>query len=187
MIKPQTRILGIDDGPLAPWVLVVGVVFRGGSWMDGLVSCTIQRDGLDATNKITEMVSSCRYKDLRFLMTDGVTFAGFNTINIRKLHMDTGLPVIVVTRRNPNYEKIRRALERLPYKEKRWKDIEDAGDIHSISLGAHSLFFQYAGAEREEVEKILHLTSIHSLLPEPVRIAHIIATGVVGGEATKKP
>lgn len=187
MIKPQTRILGIDDGPLAPRVLVVGAVFRGGSWMDGLVSCTIQRDGTDATERIAEMVSSCRYKDLRFLMTDGVTFAGFNTINIKKLNRATGLPVIVVTRRNPDHEKIRRALERLPHKEKRWRDIRDAGDICSISLGAHSLFFQYAGAGREEVEKILHLTGMHSLLPEPVRIAHIIATGVVRGEATRKP
>lgn len=187
MIKPQTRILGIDDGPLAPHVLVVGVVFRGGSWMDGLVSCTIERDGVDATDKIGEMVEGCRYKDVRIIMTDGVTFAGFNTINIKKLHKKTGVPVVVVTRRKPDYEKIRKALEKLPDKEKRWKDIEDAGEINKISFGTRSLYFQYLGTEREDVEKIIRLTSMHSLLPEPVRIAHIIATGVIRGEASKKP
>ncbi|MBM3309562.1 MAG: DUF99 family protein, partial [Candidatus Altiarchaeales archaeon] len=47
-IKPEVRILGLDDGPFKQndkKVLVVGVVFRGGSFLDGVVSTKVRVDG----------------------------------------------------------------------------------------------------------------------------------------------
>lgn len=187
-IKPQIRILGIDDGSLnKEKVLVVGVVFRGGFWIDGIVSCYIEKDGLDATEKIVEMVNSCRYKDLRIIMTDGVTFGGFNTIDIHEIYKKTSLPVVVVMRRKPDFEKIKKALENLEHGEKRWRDIERAGKIFETKVMNRKLYFQFCGLEKEDCEKLIEITSMHSLLPEPVRIAHMIATGIVRGESSKKP
>jgi|GEM_PF-2736796 hypothetical protein len=37
-MKPETRILGLDDSPLkGKKILVVGTVFRGGEWIDGIM------------------------------------------------------------------------------------------------------------------------------------------------------
>jgi len=188
-IKPEIRILGIDDGSLVDdKVLVVGVVFRGGFWIDGLLSTYIERDGLDATEKIIEMVRNTKHKDLGVIMFDGVTLGGFNTIDIKKINGETGLPCIVVIRKMPDMPSIKNALKYLENPEKREKMIENAGKIYRIELKDDKvLYYQFCGLTREEAEKLIRITAIHSSLPEPVRVAHIIATGVVRGEASRKP
>jgi len=134
-IKPQIRILGIDDGSLCgEEILLVGVVFRGGFWIDGLLSCWIERDGTDATDKIINMVSTTKHEDLRVIMTDGITFAGFNTIDIQKIAQKTSLGIIPVMRKMPDFEKIDRALDNFPDKKERWHCIERAGPVHSIPV-----------------------------------------------------
>ena len=43
-LKPEMRIIGIDDSPLlAKDVLVVGAVLRGGGWLDGLRARTSRK------------------------------------------------------------------------------------------------------------------------------------------------
>ncbi|NYT04194.1 MAG: DUF99 family protein, partial [Candidatus Methanofastidiosa archaeon] len=106
-IKKEIRILGIDDSNFTREdrdVLVVGALLRGGYWIDGVLSTHVQRDGLDATEKIVNMILKARYKDLRAIMLKGVTIAGFNLIDIEKLNLDTGLPVVVVMRKMPDLE-----------------------------------------------------------------------------------
>ena len=55
VIKPEIRVLGVDDGKFVPHtegeVIVVGVVFRGGCWLDGVMHTQIAIDGFDATEK----------------------------------------------------------------------------------------------------------------------------------------
>ncbi|GAI48176.1 unnamed protein product, partial [marine sediment metagenome] len=79
-IKPEIRVLGIDDGPFEPHaggeVPLVGAVFRGGRWLDGVLSTTIEQDGTNATERVVEMVNRSRHRgQLRIVMADGVTFA----------------------------------------------------------------------------------------------------------------
>jgi endonuclease V-like protein UPF0215 family len=188
-IKPEIRILGIDDGSLVDDnVLVVGVVFRGGFWIDGVLSTHIERDGLDATEKIIEMVNKTKHKDLGVIMFDGVTFGGFNTIDIKKIHEKTALPCIIVIRKMPDMLSIKNALKYLKNPEKREKMIENAGKIYKIELKDDKvLYYQFSGMEKEDAEKLIKITAIHSSLPEPVRVAHMIATGIVRGEASRKP
>jgi hypothetical protein len=42
---------------------------------------------------------------------------------------------------------------------------------------------QIVGITRSDAEKLVKLTSTRSLLPEPLRVAHLIATGIVRGES----
>ncbi|HDI11964.1 MAG TPA: DUF99 family protein, partial [Candidatus Bathyarchaeota archaeon] len=136
-IKPEIRVLGVDDGVFIPHskglVDVVGVVFRGGYWLDGVMRTEIEVDGLDATEKIASMIiESPHYKQLRIIMLSGITFAGFNVVDIKELYSRTELPVIALTRDLPKMEEIKQALENLPEKEKRWKAILNAGEIFEV-------------------------------------------------------
>ena len=58
-MKKEIRVIGIDDAPFNKEkdreVLVIGTFFRGGSFMDGLVSCKVALDGSDSTDKIIKM------------------------------------------------------------------------------------------------------------------------------------
>ena len=184
-IKPEIRVLGVDDGVFIPHskglVDVVGIVFRGGYWLDGVMRTEVEVDGLDATEKIASMIiESPHYKQLRIIMLSGITFAGFNVVDIKELYSKTGLPVIALTRDLPKMEEIRQALENLPEKEKRWKAILNAGEIFEVQTreGEEPIYMQIAGIEREDAEKIVKITSTRSNIPEPLRVAHIIASGL---------
>ncbi|MEA1993646.1 MAG: DUF99 family protein [Euryarchaeota archaeon] len=188
-IKPEIRILGVDDGSIVGEnVLVVGIVFRGGFWIDGVLSTHIKKDGLDATEKIIEMVKTTKHQDLRVIMFDGVTFGGFNTIDIQQISRKTGLPCVIVIRRMPDIDSIKKALTHLDHSERREKMIAKAGKIYKVEMkDDKELYYQFYGLERAEAEKLIRMSATHSSLPEPVRVAHMVATGIVRGEASRKP
>ena len=185
MIKPEIRVLGVDDGVFTPHVEslvpVVGVVFRGGYWLDGVMHTEILVDGFDATERISAMVTgSPHYKQLRVIMLNGITFAGFNVVDIKALNATTDLPVIAVTREKPDLPLIRRALEHLPRSEERWKAVLNAGELSKVSARkeGEKVYLHTAGISVLDAEKIVRLTSTRSNLPEALRVAHLIASGI---------
>ncbi len=184
-IKPEIRILAIDDSALvSERIMIVGVVFRGGEWMDGVLRSEITRDGMDATDVIAEMVTATRhYPQIRVIMLDGVTYGGFNVVDITELQRRTGLPVIVVMRAEPDMGRIRDAMQNLPGFDRRWHAIQNAGRIHEIDVHDNLLYIQCAGIETTDARKIVQLATTHSHIPEPLRAAHLIATGIVCGES----
>ncbi|MCK4634902.1 MAG: DUF99 family protein [Candidatus Aenigmarchaeota archaeon] len=187
IIKEEIRILGWDDGSFHKGekgkVILVGTIFRGGSFMDGMLKTEIKIDGLDATMKIVKAVKKTKHKDLRVIMLGGITFGGFNFVNIKELYRKTGLPVLVVIRRKTNMKKFREAMKRLPDFEKRWESVENAGDFFRILLKGKGIYFQKTGLTEEEAKKIIKLTARRGLIPEPLRVAHLIASGIVKGES----
>ena len=185
VIKPEIRVLGVDDGGFIPHVKrmvpVVGVVFRGGFWLDGVMSTEIEVDGFDATEKIAQMITGSPHcKQLRVIMLNGITFAGFNVVDVAALNSLTGLPIIAVTREKPDLPRIRKALEHLPRGEERWKVILKAGEICEVSVGRGKkrIFMHAAGVSVDDAARIVRLTSTRSNVPEALRVAHLVASGV---------
>ena len=185
VIKPEIRVLGVDDGAFIPHVKgqvpVVGVVFRGGYWLDGVMHTKIAVDGFDATREISSMITtSPHYKQLRVIMLNGVTFAGFNIVDVKALHVATKLPVITVTREKPDLADIHKALQNLPNSEARWEAILNAGEpVEVCTRSAEAkVYMQTVGVSKEDAEKILRLTSTRSNIPEALRVAHLIASGI---------
>jgi endonuclease V-like protein UPF0215 family len=190
-IKPETRVIGIDDSPLlSKDILVVGAVMRGGTWLDGVVSTYVERDGMDATEKISALVAGTKhYGQIRVVMLNGVTFGGFNVADIEALNQETGLPVIVVMRKLPDMKNIRRALDNLSEPDRRYRSILKAGEPTEVRIdwkGA-PVHIQCKGIEKDDAARIVIETAVHSRVPEPLRVAHLIATGVVLGESSKRP
>lgn len=186
-IKKEIRILGIDDSPFPAHttqpVMIIGTVFRAGEWLDGVLRTFIQGDGSDATRKIIDMVNSTRHKDqLGVMMMDGVTFGGFNVINIQEIFQSTGIPVIVVMRRYPNFKKIKKALKRFNDWDKRWNNMMNAGEIYTIE-NKENIYIQICGIDLDDAVDIIKRSTTRSAIPEPLRAAHLIAAGVVTGES----
>jgi len=184
-IKPEIRVLGIDDGEFVPrtegTVDVVGVVYRGGYWLDGVMRTEVEIDGMDATEKIASMIkSSPHYKQLRVVVLNGVTLAGFNVVDIQRLSKEVDLPVITVTKEKPNLAEIKTALENLPEYKKRWQAMENAGEIVEVypRNDEEAVYVQVAGISKSDAEKILKKTSTRSNVPEALRVAHILASGL---------
>lgn len=181
-MKREIRVLGIDDGPFTrkdSSVLIVGTVFRGGDWLDGVLSTSVQRDGRDATEKIIGMINRSKFRSqLKAVFLKGIAVGGFNVIDVEELCKQTGKPVIMVVRRFPDYDKMFRALEKIGHAEKIGLIAKVA---QPIKIG--QVFVQFVGCSREEAERLVKLTTTRSFVPEPLRSAHIIAAGVVKGES----
>lgn len=179
MIKKGVRILGIDDSPFQKKdekVLVVGVVWKKGI-VEGVLSTWIKKDGRDSTLKLIRMVESSRFAtQVRLLLIHSITLGGFNIVDIKKLNRKLGVPVICITRRKPDMVKVLKALSHLNDSEKRRKLIEKAGPIRRIK----GFYVQIAGTTAREAGELL---GMFGGIPEPLRLAHMIASGVVSGES----
>ena len=183
MYKKEIRVLGIDDAPFDKFkkgnVLVVGTMYRGGQWIDGILSTKIAIDGNDSTSKLINMINKSKFKpQLQCIILDGIALGGFNIIDINELNKKTRIPVLVVIRIMPDFKKIQAALKKLK-KPGKYKLIEKAGKVHKLG----KVYVQVAGLKLEQAKQILKVTCTHSLLPEPIRVAHLIAAGVTTGES----
>lgn len=185
-MKSEIRVLGIDDAPFDRTdeeVLLIAPFFRGGRLMDGLLSTTIHRDGDDATVKVIEMVNSSKFRSqLQAILLDGIAFGGFNVVNIKAIAERTGIPVITIIRKYPDFAGIKATLQKLGMEEK-YQLIEIAGEPEKATLKSGAIWFQYVGCSKEEAVEIIKITTVHGNVPEPLRIAHIIGQGIVDGES----
>lgn len=178
-MKRGIRILGVDDSPFdkkkTKRVLIVGVVWRD-KLVEGVLSTRVKKDGSDSTEQLIKVIEHSRFKEgLRAILINSLTLAGFNIIDIKTLSEKLRVPVITVVRRKPDLAKVRKALSHLQNGDEKWALIQKAGGHASIK-GFH---VQFAGASRETVEEILSISGI-----EPVRLAHIIGSGIVRGESS---
>ena len=191
-VKPEIRVVGIDDGSFNPRgggeVIIVGAVYRGSGMIEGVLTSRIEVDGTDSTRKIIEMVNSTRHRgQIRAIMTSAITFGGFNIADINEISKATGLPVISVAPEKPDLDSVKKALQNMPDWRERWDTMKSAGPLVKVTLKRKStpIYIQTAGIEKKNAEEILRLTTVRGSTPEPLRAAHLIATGVVRGESTK--
>lgn len=184
-LKQEIRILGIDDGPFPKnkkvcSVLVVGTLYRGGNFMDGLLSTKIQKDGDDSTKKLIQLINNSKFKpQIQCIMIDGIALGGFNVIDINKLFQKTNLPVLCVIRKMPHLDEIEKAISYVKNHKSKWDLIKSAPPIIKIE----NVYCQWLGMDQEKVIQIIKISTTCGQLPEPLRIAHIIASGIVFGES----
>ena len=182
-LKKEIRVLGIDDAPhkfkAKGNVLIVGTIFRGGSFLDGILSTKAAIDGNNSTKKIIAMINKSKFKpQLRCIFLDGIAVGGFNIIDIVKLNKKTKIPVMVIMRKRPDLENIKKILIKLNKKSK-IRLLEKAGSI--VSVG--NIYIQLAGIGIERAKEILKIACTRSNIPEALRLSHIIASGIVDGES----
>jgi len=181
-IKNEIRLIGIDDAPFVPrkegTTRLFGVVFRGRLWVEGVLQTTIIVDGLDSTQKISKMIlNSPHYGQLRVIMLAGITFGGFNVVDVNEIFEKTHLPIIVVCEKQPDLESIKIAIQNTSNWEERWQLIEKSGPLYEYfpkPSVKNPIFFQITGLDLKDAKQILRISIGVSAFPEPLRVAHMI-------------
>ncbi len=178
--------MGFDDAPFdrekpaAGAVRVVGAVFAG-ERLDGVVSGTVTRDGADATAELIRLVATSRfYSQLQLVFLQGAAFGGFNVVDPVLLYQALGIPVLVVARRQPDRGAIRRALlTRVPGGPRKWAVLERLGPMEPLG----GVWAQRAGLSPAAAEAALERWARYGKIPEPLRVAHLIAGGIGDGHS----
>ena len=179
--------MGVDDGPFTfndRNVLVVGVVVRGVNYIEGIIKKSVKRDGFDSTDVLIEMVDNSRYREqIRVIMTDGIALAGFNVIDMERLYKSTGKPVISITRDKPDEKRVEMALKsHFEDWEKRLKIIEKYHLIE-VKTAYKPISVKFVGLDENETKTIIKNSTVSGCLPEPIRLAHLIASAYTKGES----
>ncbi len=183
-----SNAIGFDDAPFdkdqTEPVSLVGTVFAG-ERLDGVVIDEIARDGTDVTRTISRLVRDRRFAEhVRLVMLQGATFAGFNVVDAQRLHRDLQRPVLIVARHRPDFEAIRAALlTHVADGRHKWSLIEALGPMEPVN----GLYVQRIGLSSAQAEATLQRFCIHSHMPEPLRIAHLIGGALARGESRGPP
>ena len=177
-----SNLIGVDDGPFlrehrgdVPVVATVTTRER----LDGLLVGRIRRDGRNATERLIALIGGSRFHaHAQAVLLQGIAVGGFNVIDVHALAAALARPVLVVARRRPNLVKIERALrEKVPGGARKWRLIERAGPMEPCE----GVWVQRAGLELGAAAALIRDSRAHGALPEALRLAHLIAGGLVEG------
>jgi hypothetical protein len=183
-VPARPRLLGIDDGPFTKGVdattPLVAVFMEGADRIEGVALRSFPIDGDDVTACLARWIAELRFRPASHgVVLGGITIAGLAVVDLPALARETGLPVIAVSRRDPTGHRVAEALRaaglgaRLPLLERAPAAFRVDGALHAA----------VAGTSHERARALLLAARAKSALPEPLRVAHLIAAAVARGSS----
>jgi len=179
LIKDGIFVVGIDDAPHERENLTTELffIFCRGTYIERIDHATIDVDGLNSTEVVIKKLKPIK-DQFQFIVTHGITTAGFNVLDIEMINKSLDIPVIAVTENSPKGNFLE-AIKNLPNYEKRKSIIMRAGPQHSTltPIGKKKVYFQFKGIEKELTVRFLKKFALRSRLPDQLLLAHKIASG----------
>jgi endonuclease V-like protein UPF0215 family len=178
------NVVGFDDAPFARAhrgdVPVFGAVYAD-ERLVGVLRSEVRRDGRNATAKLGSALEGSKFREhVQCVLLQGIALGGFNVVDLHALHERLAVPVVVVVRHAPDLRAIERALLRhVPGGARKWALIQQAGPMEACG----EVFVQRAGLSLAEAHATVLRHSREGNVPEPLRVAHLIAGGITDGES----
>lgn len=176
--------IGVDDGPFPPKSARRTVkaplvaAFLKGPHLAKLGITWITVDGLDATEDAQRILEALSRGPI---LLSGVTFGGFNLIDPREIQQHFRTPTIVVVGSKPDNRAVKRALlKHFPDWKERWEIIRSLGPLRSVRTVADEspLYYEAFGCTTSAAKNILTSNARVSRVPEPIRVASLVARGL---------
>jgi endonuclease V-like protein UPF0215 family len=178
MIKKEIRVLGIASASPqrdAASTHVVGVVYRGNRWLEGVMRTIIPREKANLAPGIAKMTTkSPHFPQLRIIALDELITKSGSYVDIRTLSKKTGLPVVAVLRGELPIKRLLKtgARNRRAFKAsaglpcRKWKAAGMTYSVYSAGLGGVDL------------DELLEVCASKEGLPEAARVARIVAASL---------
>jgi uncharacterized protein len=180
----RPHVLGIDDAPFDKKqqrpVRLVAVLMEGNDLVEGMALGEFPVDGADATGFLADWIKAMRWEAaVQAVVLGGITLAGLGLIDINELAQRIGIPVLAVNRRPTAKSRIGEALtaaglaDRLPI-------VQRSSPAIRIRPG---LYVAFAGTDQRHAIALIEATIRKSRMPEPLRVAHLIASALERGQS----
>jgi uncharacterized protein len=175
-------LLGVEDGGFIPFQQKQKTILCAtnmiGNRIEEVRLGSIIVDGFEVTEVLLKIVVNVKFD---VVILGGASFAGFNVIDAKRLNQELDVPIIVYSGTLPNSNSVLSALKKnFVDWDERWALIERLGKIHSIvtKVGCPPIYYELIGQSTSWAEKILINSATLTRIPEPVRVAGLIARGL---------
>jgi len=183
--KRAIRALGIAESfrPKAEKSTLAGVVVRTDLVVDGFVLGAATVGGEDATRAVLSMYRKLKREDVNLLMLAGCVISRYNIIDVDEVARKSGLPVVCLTYNESAglEDAIRRHFDR---PEGRLESYRRLGPRATVLLRTgQKVYVRTAGISREDTKSVLEAFTLQGGVPEPVRVAKLLARSARPGRA----
>jgi endonuclease V-like protein UPF0215 family len=179
--KRAVRLLGVaESSPLAATTTVLaGVVMRADFIIDGMAWVTATVSGMDASDAVLALVRRLAREDLGGVLLHGSVIAGYNVIDLKRVHDATRLPIISVSQ-EPQSDLRAILQDKFPGDwQKRWRTLEQNSSPYSLLLPTgNTVFLQCHGAQATTAGRLVKRLTRFGGMPEPLRVARLLARAV---------
>jgi len=127
--------------------------------------------------------------DISAIMLNGCIISWFNVIDLRRLHEETGLPIISVSYR-PSKGIRRYFIEYFPSDWERRVEIYERNGprVEIVNKNGFKLYLRAVGLDEDDAAQLINRFTLFGRIPEPLRVArlmaHSILNDVVAGESS---
>jgi uncharacterized protein len=166
------------------------VVFSTPNYVEGILRTSIEIDGTDATERILSLLGGSPFLDgVRAVLLDGIAVGGFNLVDLDRLYEKLQRPIVTVTRRAPDFPAIHAALRKYFPRDAaaRWRLIRAHPLFRLATPEGNPLRVGAVGCTRAEAAAIVRRTTVRGNLPEPLRLARLVARALVVPHAEPSP
>ena len=180
----RPHVLGVDDGPFRKGqsepVPIVAVLMEAADLVEATALARFPVDGNDATGFLAGWIGGLRLRPtVQAVVLGGITVAGLGVVDVAALAGALAVPVLAVTRKQPQNEALTAALRAAGLPE-RIAVVERTPAAFRAQPG---LWVACAGATSDEADRLVRACTAKAKLPEPLRVAHLVAAAHVNGES----
>ena len=155
-VKKEIRVLGVAAAGHDGSTRVVGVVFRGARWLDGVLSATSK--GADLTRTIVEMVNGSPHrKQVRVIMLHAGLVPGGTNIDPMRIFSEASKPVIILGAESPGGARP-----------------DPNTGYFTWGRGADAVEVSYTGVREGDARAVLNASIRAGSTPEALRVAGLI-------------
>jgi len=181
-------VLGVDDGPfdkgVSRTVPLVAVTMEGPDLVEAVSVTKFPVDGEGVTDFLADGIGNLRVRPaVQGVLFGGITIAGLAVIDVCALASRLGVPVVIVNRHEPRDQPLTEALQSAGLEHRR-AILARAPEARCVN---GRIYAAAAGGEAKAVAALVRATLGKSDLPEPLRLAHLIARAIVKGESRGRP
>ena len=178
----RPHVFGIDDGPFdvhdGAETPIVGVMTEGADLVEAVAVTRFPVDGDEVTSFLATWVMKLRlHPALQAIVLGGITIAGLGVVDLASLAEQTGVPTIAVSRRDPRGHRVADALRAAGF-DARLAVVERTPPAFASPTG---LYVACAGATPEVAVALIGACLGKANVPEPLRLAHMIARAIAVG------
>lgn len=181
--KKAIRVLGIAESykrEASQKAILAGVVMRSDFIIDGVVLGKCKVGGMDVTDAILEMYHRLDRDDVSALMINGCIISWFNVVDLNRLYRETRLPSICLT----YYPSTGIREYFIKYFPEDWSERikiyeENGPRFELVNKNGFKIYLRTVGVDVETALNLVNKYTIFGRIPEPLRLARLIAHAVV--------